>query len=68
MWDTEATPYAERPGRRYCRAGVVAAMVAVWEGAVPGVCAVEAKASPSMAGDVLCFKLANAVHIAANES
>ena len=68
MWDTEATPGAERPGRRYCNVGVVVAVVVVWEGAVPGVCAVEANASPSMAGDVLCFRLANAVHIAAKES
>ena len=27
----------------------------------------EAKASPSMAGEVLCFKLANVVHIEARE-
>ena len=68
MWDTEATPGVERPGRRYCNAGVVAAVAAVWEGAVPEDCVVEAKASPSMAGDVLCFKLANAAHIVAKES
>ena len=68
MWDTEATPGVKRPGRRYCNVGVVVAVAALWKGAVPGVCAVEAKASPSMAGDVLCFKLANAAHIVAKES
>ena len=31
-------------------------------------CGVEAKAPPSMAGEVLCFRLANAVHIEARES
>ena len=31
-------------------------------------CGAEAKAPPSMAGEVLCFKLANAVHIEARES
>ena len=68
MWDTEATPGVERPGRRYCNAGVVVAVAAVWESAVLEECAVEAKAWPSMAGDVQCFKLANAAHIVAKES
>ena len=68
MWDTEATPCAERrPGRRYCRVEAAVAVVAVWEGTVPEVCAAEAKALPSMAGDVLCFKLANAVYIVAKD-
>ena len=31
-------------------------------------CSAEAKAPPSMAGKVLCFKLANEVHIEARES
>ena len=31
-------------------------------------CGTEAKAPPSMAGEVLCFKSANAVHIEARES
>ena len=31
-------------------------------------CGVEAKAPPSMAGEVLCFKSGNAVHIEARES
>ena len=31
-------------------------------------CGAEAKAPPSMAGEVLCFRLANAVHIEARES
>ena len=31
-------------------------------------CGVEAKALPSMAGEVLCFKSANAVHIEAKET
>ena len=31
-------------------------------------CGAEAKAPPSMAGEVLCFRLANAVHIEAKES
>ena len=31
-------------------------------------CGAEAKAPPSMAGEVLCFKSANAVHIEARES
>ena len=48
-----------RAGRRRYRVEAAVAVVAVWEGMMPGVCAAEAKASPSMAGDVLCFKLAN---------
>ena len=64
----EASCEGGRVGRRRSRAEAAAAALAVWEGTYPGACAAEAKASPSMASDVLCFRLANAVYIVANES
>ena len=57
-----------RAGRRRCRVEAAVALGAVCKGTVPGVCAAEVKASPSIACDVLSFKLANAVYIVANES
>lgn len=55
-------------GQRRCRVEAVVSVVVMWEGVKPGVCAAEAKASQSMLDNVLCVRLANTVHIVANES
>lgn len=45
-----------RAGRRSFKVETAEVGVAVWKGTEPEVCAAEAKASPSMAGELLCFR------------
>ena len=52
-----------------CGAATEVTGVAIVEGACKlEACGAEAKAPPSMAGEVLCLRLANSVHIEARES